>query len=295
MSRRDIRQSRAQQLQEALRLSAEAVRRAHVRAEEAARRAREIRGSSATLRKIRTNGRERGKIQLVIEESERASREKERFIAVVSHELRQPLNAILGAFTLLDEAIIPAVQERARRVMDRQLRQMVRLLDDLLDMSRLSVRTLKLDVARQDLQPILEASLETIAARVAERRLRLDVGWTPEPLFVEADACRLQQVFGNLLSNAVRYTPEGGSIVVSLARENGSAAVCVTDTGVGIEKREMENIFEPFARGGSRSPEGFGIGLALVKGLVELHGGTVTVASGGRDKGSAFTVFLPLR
>jgi signal transduction histidine kinase len=233
-------------------------------------------------------------LQLVVQESERASREKERFIAVVSHELRQPLNAILGAFTLLESSAGPALQERAKYIMGRQLQQMVGLLDDLLDMSRLSVKSLKLELARHELRPIVEASLETVAARVAERHLRLEIDWAQEPLFVEADAARLQQVFGNLLSNEVRYTPECGTIGVHVSRRDGHAAVCVSDTGIGIEKREMENIFEPFTRGGGARKASASASRSS-RASWSLHGGTVAVSSHGRGKGTAFTVLLPLQ
>lgn len=269
--------------------SRERVRRAHERAEAAGKRSRELReGLRANRASHRT-----GLAERAFEASERSAREKERFVAVVSHELRQPLNAVLAALQLFERGGREEVAEKARLVMHRQLMQMSRLLDDLLDMSRLSMQSLKLKMSPFDLRSAVEAAAETVAGPLADSGQRLTVRLPEHPVVVHGDAARLQQVFANLFSNAVRYTPPGGSVGASLRDDGGWAVAEVSDTGHGIDAWDLERIFEPFRRGGGSGVEGFGIGLTVVRGLVELHGGSVTAESAGRDRGSTFVVRVP--
>jgi signal transduction histidine kinase len=167
------------------------------------------------------------------------------------------------------------------------------LLDTLMDMSRVSLKTIDLDLRRIAIRDILERALETIESAVADKRLSLTVGDCPPAFEVFADTRRLVQVFGNLLSNAVRYTPGGGRVDVSVHADERSVHVDIRDSGKGVSADEMLLIFEPFARGTDSGAEGLGIGLALVRGLVELHGGSVSVVSDGPGQGSCFSVILP--
>jgi signal transduction histidine kinase len=213
---------------------------------------------------------------------------------VVSHELRQPLNAAMAAMALLDADVSAESVERAGRVLRRQLLHMSTLLDGVLEMSRLSMQTLRLNRRPMDLRTVLREALETVefAAERAGVHARLELPATP--VRVVADAGRLHQVFSNLLTNAVRYTPRGGSVAASVEADSTVATITIADTGQGISPGDLANIFEPFWRGGDSSTEGFGIGLALVRGIVELHGGSVAAFSEGHGKGARFCLTLPL-
>jgi signal transduction histidine kinase len=284
-----------ERLRKAFDQSADTVRKAHERAEQAAERARLLRRAMKELQTRRPEpSTSATALHLAIEEHERSARENERFIAIVSHELRQPLNAIIAAHEILDANAPPETKKAATTVMRRQLRHMSRLIDNLLELSRLSVQNLRLELRPTDLMPVVEFALETVAERVTTARLDVHIDFPRESIVVNADGARLQQVLSNVLSNAVRYTPNGGRVRVSAETDDGWAHVRVADTGQGIDAADIQNIFEPFARGGRGSSDGFGIGLALVKGLVELHGGRVAVESEGRGRGSTFEIALPL-
>lgn len=280
-----------QVVQESYRRSQETVRLAHARAEEAAARARQTREA---IRRRRTAHPPAAVAQLAAAEAARAARENERFIAVVSHELRQPLNAALAAFSMLEANAGADTSAKASRVIGRQLVQMSRLLDDLLDMSRLSVDQLRLRRAPFDLRSAVEAALETVGRRAEERKQTVRVELPVDRVEVDGDTSRLEQVFANLLSNAVRYTPRGGEIRLTVAVEADRAVVRVTDTGQGIEAGDLPRVFDPFVRGASGSVDGLGIGLTLVRGIVHLHGGVVRAASDGPGLGATFTVELPV-
>lgn len=176
-------------------------------------------------------------------------REQQRFITVVSHELRQPLNAAMGAMSLLDANASAAASDRARLVLRRQLLHMSTLLDDLLDISRLALRTIKIERAPIDLRAVLEDAVETIDDTARKASLTMDVALSASPVPAAGDSSRLQQAFLNLLSNAVRYTPPGGSVKVSMTVAGEAALINIEDTGQGIEPAELPNIFEPFWRG----------------------------------------------
>jgi signal transduction histidine kinase len=283
-------------LKEAFEQSRALVRHAHERCEQAAKRSRLMREWIRRTHNDKTPAEPAASsvLRLALEENERAGRERERFIAVVSHELRQPLNAAVAALGVLETSDNDEAHARAQTIIGRQIRLMIRLMDDLLDMSRLSVRSIQLQPTRTELADIVEAAIETVEASATDRDIR--IVWPPGPprAMVVGDCARLQQVFGNLLSNAVRYTPRGGEIRVGLCVQPPWALLTVADNGRGIDPSELNNIFEPFARGGNSGSEGFGIGLALVKGLVELHGGSVIASSPGKNLGATFEVRLPL-
>lgn len=233
-------------------------------------------------------------LRMVEEESARAVRENERFIAVVSHELRQPLNAAVGAMSLLEAKASPAATDRARVVLRRQLLHMSTLLDDLLDMSRLTLRTLRVQRAPIDARSVVEDALDTVEAPAERAGVNVESILPEFPVTVLGDASRLQQALSNLLANAIRYTPRTGHVTVTMTVDEQVADITVEDTGQGIEPGDLANIFEPFWRGRDTGCEGFGIGLALVRGIVELHGGSINAFSAGAGKGSRFRLTLPL-
>jgi signal transduction histidine kinase/CheY-like chemotaxis protein len=227
-----------------------------------------------------------------------ADRQKDEFLAVLAHELRNPLAPILNAAQVLQarETDDPIIQ-RQRAVIQRQARQMARLLDDLLDVSRITRG--KIDLHRQtvDLAAVVDQAVESSRPMVEQRHQTLCVTLPSRSLYVYADATRLHQVIGNLLNNAGKYTPLGGKIHLILGGEGDAAVLRVVDTGVGIAPEFLPRIFDLFSQGDlspSRSESGLGIGLTMVKRLVELHGGSVEAHSEGAGRGTEFVVRLPL-
>jgi PAS domain S-box-containing protein len=226
-----------------------------------------------------------------------ANRRKDEFIATLAHELRNPLAPIRNAVAILGRqgALAPDV-EWSRGVIDRQVGQMARLIDDLLDVARISSGKLLLRRAPTTLRQVVELAVETSRPHIEAAGHRLDVSLDAGEAPLRADATRLAQVFANLLNNAAKYTPRGGSIAVSDAREAGFVSVTVADSGIGFPPEAAAQLFEPFSQHASPDPVGggLGIGLALVRGIVELHGGSVAGESEGPGRGSRFTVRLPL-
>ena len=224
-------------------------------------------------------------------------RNKDEFIALLAHELRNPLAPLRNGLEVMrladgDESVIAQV----RGIMERQLTHMVRLIDDLLDISRLSQNKMELRFSRVLLSDIVTSAVETARSTIEAAGHELSILLPPEPVYLDADLTRLAQVFNNLLSNSAKYTENGGRIRLSAQRQGEQIVVSVQDTGIGIPADALPSVFDMFAqvdRSVERSTGGLGIGLALVKGLVEKHGGTVTAASEGQGKGSTFTVTLP--
>jgi signal transduction histidine kinase/CheY-like chemotaxis protein len=231
-------------------------------------------------------------------EAETANRRKDEFLAVLSHELRTPLNSVLGWTRMLrDGRVEPAVVPRALDAIVRNAEAQVRLVEDLLDVSRIVTGKMRLDV--QVLYPIsvIEAAIESLRPAADARGIRLQPVLDPRAGPIAGDAERLQQVAWNLLSNAVKFTPRDGRVQVRLERVNSHVEIVVSDTGQGISPELLPRVFEHFRQGDSSSTRahgGLGLGLALVKYLVELHGGTVEAASPGQGHGATFTVKLPL-
>jgi len=228
------------------------------------------------------------------EQSARAVRENERFVAIVSHELRQPLNAAVGAMSLLEANPTPAATERARVVLRRQLMHMSTLLDDLLDLSRLTLKTLRIQRDAIDLRAVVEDVLETVDGAAERAGVNIESRLPESAVRVLGDASRLQQALSNLLANAIRYTPRDGHVTVVMIVDGEIADVTVEDTGQGIAPADLASIFEPFWRGRNTGSEGLGIGLALVKRIVELHGGSIDAFSAGLERGARFRVRLPI-
>ena len=228
-------------------------------------------------------------------EAQEANRAKDRFLAVVSHELRNPLSPITSAVQVL-KAIAPADErvQNALRIIDRNARHEARLVNDLLDLSRVARGALAVERKPLDLGRLLVQLLGTMHEDA--RRAGLHLEGTFEPgLWVNADATRMSQVAINLLSNALKFTPTGGRVTARLQRQGDSARFSVEDTGVGIEPELLPRLFAPFVQGsaGASRPAGMGIGLSIVRSLVELHGGTARVESEGQGRGARFIVELP--
>jgi len=235
--------------------------------------------------------------QLATELAE-TDRRKTEFLATLAHELRNPLAPLTNGLQLMRRAANnPQAQERAREMMERQLKHLVRLVDDLLDIARISSGKVELKKERVALKNVLSSAVETSMPLVNAGGHTLEVHVPEGGLQLVADATRLAQVVSNLLNNAAKYTPHGGHIELTVRREASRVAIVVSDTGVGIAQEALPEVFEMFTQVGrnrDRSQGGLGIGLALVRRLVELHGGTVTVESPGNGGGSTFTVRLPL-
>ncbi|MEZ4237072.1 MAG: ATP-binding protein [Myxococcota bacterium] len=228
-------------------------------------------------------------------QAELAAREKDEFVATVSHELRNPLNAIVGWVKLLRSGALDAANtEHGLDVLDRNARTQARLIEDLLDMSRVARGKLHLDLRPVEVGPIVEAAVLAVAptARAKELELACEIGGIGGAL---GDADRLQQVFWNLLTNAIKFTPRGGRITVTGVDQGDEVVITVTDDGIGVDAALLPHIFDRFTQGvaATGAKAGLGIGLSLVRHLVELHGGTVSARSAGSGAGATFEVRLP--
>lgn len=226
-----------------------------------------------------------------------ANRRKDEFLAMLGHELRSPLAAIQTAVQLLSSQTgeTPA-RQRTQALIGRQVRRMTQLVDDLLDLSRISHERLHLQRERIDLRVVVSNAIETLESDINERHHRLSTVLPDAPVWLQADPGRLEQVFVNLLANASKYTEVGGELEVWVDTRDGQAVVGIRDSGIGIAPDALPHIFDLFKQADETTPcskSGLGIGLAVVRKLVELHGGSVTAASEGVGQGSEFTVRLP--
>ena len=231
-------------------------------------------------------------------DAEEADVRKNQFLAMLAHELRNPLAAALNALQIIRRAA-PASRQihQAVRIAERQLRHEARLLDDLLDVSRIVLGKVAVERRPVELREIVRTALEGADYAVQERALRLRVSLADEPLVVDGDATRLEQCIGNLINNAVKFTPPGGEVSIHADRDAGDAVVTVRDSGVGISPDMLERVFELFTQVDAslaRAQGGLGIGLTLVRHLVELQGGRVFARSEGSGRGAEFEIRLPL-
>ncbi|HAF13447.1 MAG TPA: hypothetical protein DCK99_07045 [Blastocatellia bacterium] len=232
-------------------------------------------------------------------EAENANRLKDEFLATLSHELRNPLNVILGYAEVLlrsDEAQKSEFVRRAAEILKRNALAQSRLVRDLLDLSRLHIGKLSLNRETVSLMTVIKNAVETVRGDTAAKQIEIKVNAPEEIVFVDADPLRLEQVIWNLLNNAVKFTPAGGTITISLTTEKQQAVLVVEDTGQGIEQQFLPHVFEMFRQAdasSSRPHSGMGIGLALVRQLIDLHGGKVAVES-NVGQGAKFTVQIPL-
>jgi PAS domain S-box-containing protein len=231
-------------------------------------------------------------------EAERASAMKDEFLATLSHELRTPLTAILGwAQALRVGKSSEAEMRQGLETIERNARMQTQLIEDLLDMSRITSGKLRLDIQPVDPMQFIEAAIEAVRPAAEAKSIRLQRVLDPGAGPVSGDPSRLQQVVWNLLSNAIKFTPKGGKVQVVLQRVNSQVEIGVTDTGIGIEPQFLPYVFDRFRQADAsttRSVGGLGLGLAIVKQLVDMHGGCVSVASAGPNRGATFTVLLPL-
>ncbi len=227
-----------------------------------------------------------------------ANRQKTEFLATLAHELRNPLAPIRSGLQFIRRAPGDAAAvSRVHDIMERQLGHLVNLVDDLLDVARITRGQIELRRERIDLAAVLSAAVETSMPLIESARHHLDLHRPQEPLIVDADLTRLTQVVSNLLNNAARYTPRGGNIVLAAERDGQDAVIAVSDNGIGIDPAALDDVFTMFTQVGESRQQaagGLGIGLSLVRSLVELHGGSVTASSAGTNAGSVFTVRLPL-
>ncbi len=227
-----------------------------------------------------------------------ADRRKNEFLAMLAHELRNPLAPISNAARALRLGSRDGEALRsASDMLERQVGQMARLVDDLLDMSRITRGKIELRKQRVELAPIVEQAVEAVRAQYRSMNQELTVTWPQTPLLLDADPARLAQVVGNLLNNACKFTEKGGRVWLTIEQDGDQAVIRVRDTGIGIAAEDLPLVFEMFAQVDTsleRSRDGLGIGLTLVKTLVEMHGGTVQADSDGAGRGSEFTVRLPV-
>lgn len=255
-----------------------------------------LRGFAKVTRDMteRQQGEEARRALLVAQE---ANRRQEEFMAMVSHELRTPLTSILGwARMLRIGGLDPATMNEALDAMERSAQTQVHLIEDLLDETRITSGKLRLEMKPLELRSVVESALTDLAPSAEAKRIRLDPQLGCDRCSVIGDPMRLQQVIGNLVSNAIKFTPEGGTVTVRVWRNEADAEIEVRDNGRGIEAGLLPELFQRFrqGQGSSKRRSGLGLGLAISKYLVEQHGGRISAASDGPGKGAAFSVALPL-
>jgi len=236
--------------------------------------------------------------QIARDEAEAASRAKDQFLAVLSHELRTPLTPVLmSTYTLQADPALPAKVKSALEMIQRNIQLEARLIDDLLDLSRITHNKVELQLADIDLHEVVQSAADVCQTDIESKQQQLVVELDARHSHVRGDAARLQQVFWNLLKNAAKFTPPGGRVSIQSYNFKGTVRVDVTDSGMGIEKNLLPKIFTPFEQGGGASFSakfgGLGLGLAISKATVDAHGGRLTAQSEGRDAGAVFTVELP--
>jgi PAS domain S-box-containing protein len=228
-----------------------------------------------------------------------ADRQKDEFMAMLSHELRNAIAPVANALVILgfEQDASSPLPQRARLMIERQLGQLSLLVDDLLQISSTGRGTMRLKPALIELRPVVERSVEAVMSAHAQRNHQVTVRIPPDPIWVDADVIRLEQVLVNLLHNAANYTPDGGTITVTVNRAGHRAELRVSDSGIGIAPEMLTGVFDLFTRtegASALSRNGLGIGLNIVKRIVELHGGSVVARSAGHGTGSEFVVSLPL-
>ena len=227
-------------------------------------------------------------------QAEEANRAKDEFLATASHELRTPLNAILGWSAMLEQtASLDGRTSKGLQSINRNTRALAQLVDDLLDVSRMISGKMRLDVAPMDLGDVIDAAVETILPAASAKDIGIHVAVDPASRTMTGDATRLQQAVWNLLSNAVKFTAAGGRVEVRTRLDDGQIELTVTDSGIGIDATFLPYVFDRFRQAdasSTRAQSGLGLGLAIVRHLVELHGGSVRAESDGRDAGTRFVV-----
>ena len=253
-----------------------------------------LRGFAKTVR----DSTDREEMRVAVEEAQRAAetanRSKDEFLATLSHELRTPLNSIVGwAHMMKQAALDKPTAERALDTIIRNAQAQGRLISDMLDMSRILAGQLRLDLQEVELIPVIEAAMDTLRPAATAKEVTLERDLDPEAEPILGDPLRMQQVVWNLLSNAVRFAPQGGVVNVRLVRAGRHVRIVVRDNGPGIPRQLLPVLFDRYTRGEKSHGAGLGLGLAIVRHIVELHGGTVEAHSEGPSKGAEFIVTLP--
>ena len=233
----------------------------------------------------------------LLQKSLESNRIKDEFLATVSHELRTPLNAMLGWLQIIRTTDMdPATVERALASIERNAQSQARVVEDLIELSRVVTGKLQLRTKPMDLRVVVEAALDVVRTAAAAKGVSIQSKLSPSPAIVSGDRDRLQQVVWNLMSNAVKFTPSGGTVKVELDGDSRNCSIVVTDTGIGISPEFLPYIFERFRQADqstTREHGGLGLGLAIAKEITELHGGVLKASSGGRGEGARFTLTLP--
>ena len=236
-------------------------------------------------------------VQKARESAEVANRLKDEFLATVSHELRTPLNAVLGWTSLLRSTNMDAERrEKALETIERNAKLQQKIVEDILDVSRIVAGQLRLDREPMPFRPVVEQAIESIRPMAAAKSLQTTIELDDDPAIIIGDSARLQQVVWNLLANSVKFTPDGGRLRVTLAVTESCVELVIADTGIGISPEFLPHVFERFRQGDarvSRTHGGLGLGLAIVRHLTEMHGGTVAAVSAGEGKGATFILRLP--
>lgn len=257
-----------------------------------------ILGADASVEQLMVVSRDVTDLHLARVALQDADRRKDEFLALLSHELRNPLSAASMAATVLQtQALAPARVTEIGNLIQRQVAHMSRLAEDLLDVSRVARGDVSLKMEPVELKEVVRAVLEQVQPNSAVKRQQMVTELDPAPCMVMGDRTRLMQMLGNIVSNAIRYTPQHGQIRVGLERAGDALLLSVSDTGVGLAAEEIPTLFDLYKQGargqGERKSGGLGIGLALVRSLVELHGGSVSAASAGEGLGSTFVLDFP--
>ena len=258
----------------------------------------EIRASEQALRKTESDLRTMVDLERhARNEAQSASRAKDEFLTMISHELRTPLNAVIGWVSLLRSGVVRDERRgHALETIERNARLQAQLIEDLLDVSRLSMGKTRLDLRPVNLDTLITGVIDSFRPTAEARGLRLNVSIDTPGTTIKADANRMQQIVWNLVSNAIKFTPPGGQVDVHIERAGERVRLIVRDTGIGIRPEFLPHVFERFRQADSsttRSYTGVGLGLAIVRELVQLHGGSITAASEGENRGSTFTLELP--
>ena len=233
----------------------------------------------------------------ILREAEEANRVKDEFLAMLSHELRTPLNAVMGYVRMLRLGHVgEGGHERVIEIVERNTQILSQLVSDVLDVSSIVTGKIRMRVTASDLCQCVEAALDVVRPTAGAKGIVLEVEMPPSPVMSRFDPDRIQQVFWNLLSNAVKFTPRGGYVSARLVRQEHAATLTVSDTGIGIRSESLPYVFQRFWQEGSSQVRqgGLGLGLALARHFVELHGGTISVASPGEGQGATFEVTLPI-
>jgi signal transduction histidine kinase/ActR/RegA family two-component response regulator len=232
------------------------------------------------------------------DEVQRANRLKDEFLATLSHELRTPLNAILGYARMVRSGLVQAERQgNAIDTIERNASALTQIVEDILDVSRIISGKVRVDVQPVDLPAVVQHAIDTVAPAAAAKQIRMSTVLDPRAMPVAGDPARLQQVVWNVLANAVKFTNRGGQVQVRVERVNSHVEIVVSDTGIGIAPEFLPHLFERFRQadaGTTREHGGLGLGLAIARHLVEMHGGTIQAASGGVGSGATFTVRLPV-